>query len=165
LRKLTQEDLPDLCEMLQDEDVMYAWEHTFSLQQVKEWLDKQLKRYENTGIGLLAVVDMKTNEIVGQIGLVWGDIEGREILELAYMLKKTQWGKGFAVEGSKACLDYAFNMMNVDKVYAPIRLENKASIKTAETLGFVMQGEYVKHYNGKDMLHLIYVMDKKDFNV
>jgi RimJ/RimL family protein N-acetyltransferase len=76
------------------------------------------------------------------------------------MLKKTQWGKGFAIEGSKACLDYAFNIMGVDKVYAPIRPENQASRNVAEKLGFKVSGEYIKHYNGKDMLHLIYVFSR-----
>ena len=30
LRKMTQEDYPALCEMLQDKEVMYAYEHAFS---------------------------------------------------------------------------------------------------------------------------------------
>lgn len=76
------------------------------------------------------------------------------------MLKKNYWHKGFAVEGGKACLDYAFNEMGVNKVYAPIRPENQLSRKVAEKLGAKVCGEYIKHYNDKDMLHLIYVFEK-----
>ena len=50
LRRLTQDDFADLCEMLQDSDVMYAWEHTFSETQVQEWLDRQLERYETQAL-------------------------------------------------------------------------------------------------------------------
>jgi len=162
LRRLTQDDFADLCEMLQDLDVMHAWEHTFSDEQVQEWLDRQLGRYAETGVGIWAAIEKDTGEMVGQIGLVWTAIEDEEALELAYMLKKACWHKGFATEGGGACLDYAFDKMGIDKVYAPIRPENQASRKAAESLGFKVRGEYVKYYNGKNMPHLIYVMEKGD---
>ena len=156
IRQLTQDDFADLCEMLCDPDVMYAWEHIFTEVQVQEWLDRQFERYEQTGVGVWAAIEKETDVMVGQFGLVWADIEGKSVLELTYMLKKSHWHKGFAIEGSKACLNYAFNVMNIDKVYAPIRPENQASRKVAEKLGFEVQGEYIKQYNGKDMLHYVY---------
>ena len=160
LRQLRQDDFADLCEMLQDPDVMQAWEHTFSEFQVQEWIDRQFKRYEQTGVGVWTAIEKETGAIVGQIGLVWADIKGKNVLELTYMLKKTHWGKGFAIEGGKACLDYAFYEMNVDKVYAPIRPENQTSRNVAERLGFELHDEYTKHYNGKDMFHLVYVISR-----
>jgi len=159
LRPMNQNDFTDLCEMLQDRDVMYAWEHTFSVPQVQEWLDRQLERYENTGVGYWAATDKKTGEMIGQIGLVWADINGENVVELAYMLKKTFWNRGFAVEGSRACLDYAFKIMGVGKVYAPIRPENKRSRNVVEKLCFEVRDEHVIRYNDKDMLHLVYVKD------
>ena len=159
LRQMNQTDFTDLCEMLQDADVMYAWEHTFSALQVQEWLDRQLDRYENAGVGYWVAMDKETGDIIGQMGLVWADINGENVLELAYMLKKTFWNKGFAVEGGRACLDYAFKIMGVGKVYAPIRPENKRSRNVVEKLCFEVCGEHVIHYNGKDMLHLVYVKD------
>ena len=163
LRQLTQDDFADLCEMLYDSAVMYAWEHTFTETQVQEWIDRQFVRYAQTGVGVWAAVEKETDEMVGQFGLVQTNIEGEDVLELTYMLKKTHWGKGFAVEGGKACLDYAFSEMGVDKVYASIRPENQSSRKVAENLGFEMRGEYIKYYNGKNMLHLIYVLDKNEY--
>ena len=161
MRQLTQDDFADLCEMLYDSDVMCAWEHTFTETQVQEWIDRQFERYERTGVGVWAAIEKETNAMVGQFGLVWAEIEGEVVLELVYMLKKNHWGKGFAVEGGKACLDYAFGEMGVDKVYAPIRPENQSSRKVAEKLGFEVIGEYIKHYNGKEMPHLIYVLPRE----
>jgi len=161
LRQLTQNDFSDLCEMLYDPDVMCAWEHTFTEMQVQEWIDRQFERYERTGVGVWAAIEKETNVMVGQFGLVWADIEGETVLELVYMLKKKHWGKGFAIEGAKGCLDYAFGKMGVDKVYAPIRPENLSSRKVAENLGFEVTGEYIKHYNGKEMPHLIYVLPRE----
>ena len=46
LRKIEQSDFSALCKILQDKEVMYAYEHAFSCEEVQEWLDKQLKRYK-----------------------------------------------------------------------------------------------------------------------
>ena len=55
LRRMTQDDFPALCRILQDPDVMYAYEHAFSDEEVQEWLDRQLSRYAQYGFGLWAV--------------------------------------------------------------------------------------------------------------
>ena len=159
-RELTNDDFKDLCEMLQDVDVTYAWEHTFSEPQVQEWLDRQFGRYKKDGVGVFAMIEKETGVMVGQGGLIWTEINGAKVLEVSYMLKKVHWHKGFAVEGAKGLIDYAFSEMSVDKIYMPIRPENSASRKVAEKLGAKVNGEYIKNYNNKDMLHLIYVLDK-----
>ena len=40
LRPLTWEDWEDLCEILQDRETMYAYEHAFSDREVEEWLER-----------------------------------------------------------------------------------------------------------------------------
>jgi RimJ/RimL family protein N-acetyltransferase len=57
LRELAWEDYDDLCEILQDEKTMYAYEHAFSDEEVRNWLNNQFRRYKNLGFGLWAVVD------------------------------------------------------------------------------------------------------------
>ena len=42
IRKLSQNDFDDLAIMLKDVDVMYAWEHGFSDEEVQEWLNKEI---------------------------------------------------------------------------------------------------------------------------
>ena len=51
LRKMTQEDYPALCRMLQDPLCMYAYEHAFSDEEAQQWLDRQLLRYGVDGFG------------------------------------------------------------------------------------------------------------------
>ena len=160
LRKLVQTDFIDLCEMLQDIEVMYAWEHAFSAAQAQKWLNRQLERYEESGVGYWAAIEKESGKIVGQIGLTWSEIDGVKVLEPGYILKKAYWHKGFAFEGVKACIDYAFNEMGIDKVHISIRPENIASLKVAEKLGAKVSDKHYLHYNGKDMLHLVYIIEK-----
>lgn len=46
LRKMSQSDFNALCKILQDEEVMYAYEGAFSDKEVQEWLDRQIMRYK-----------------------------------------------------------------------------------------------------------------------
>jgi RimJ/RimL family protein N-acetyltransferase len=160
LRRFVQADFDDLCEMLQDLDVMSAWEHTFSDAQVQDWLDRQLERYKKCSVGYWAAVEKESGKIIGQIGLVWSELSGETVLEPGYILKKACWHKGFALEGAKACVDYAFNEVGVKNIYISIRPENIASLKIAEKLGAKISGKHYVHYNNKDMLHLVYTMEK-----
>ncbi len=46
MRRMGNEDITPLSAILQDKDVMYAYEHAFSDGEVRQWLDRQMKRYE-----------------------------------------------------------------------------------------------------------------------
>ena len=56
LREMDQTDFEALCKILQDEDTMYAYEGAFSDDEVHEWLDRQIARYQKWGFGLWAAV-------------------------------------------------------------------------------------------------------------
>ncbi|MEG2647703.1 MAG: GNAT family N-acetyltransferase, partial [Mucinivorans sp.] len=71
LRELTQNDFDDICKLLQDPTVMFAYEGAFSIQEVQAWLDKQFRRYRDDGFGLWGVVDKRSGELIGQCGITW----------------------------------------------------------------------------------------------
>lgn len=48
LREMTEADLDDLKEILQDEKVMTAYEGAFSEKEVRDWLARQQKRYRES---------------------------------------------------------------------------------------------------------------------
>ena len=111
LREMNQDDYRDLAEILQNPNVMYAYEHDFTDTDVQIWLDRQRKRYETYGFGLWAVILKDTNEMIGQAGLTMQPYQGGEVLEIGYLLKKRFWGRGDAREAAAACKRYAFDTM------------------------------------------------------
>ncbi|MGE7837288.1 GNAT family N-acetyltransferase [Viridibacillus arvi] len=155
-RKITKGDFNNLCAFLQDIEVMYAWDHAFSDEEVKEWIDKNLKRYKQDGFSYFAAIEKETGKFIGVIGPMIDSIEGVSYIEIAYILDKVFWGKGYAIEGAEACMKYAFNELKAEKVIAQIRPDNLASCKVAEKIGMKIEGEFMKHYRGRDILHLIY---------
>lgn len=156
LRQMNQDDFNDLCEILQDKSVMHAYEHAFSDAEVQEWLDKQLKRYNEEGFGLWSVIKKSTGEFIGQAGLTLQEIYGKKVLEIGYLLKNKYWHNGFATEAAIGCKAYAFNNLNASEVYSIIRDNNIASKNVAIRIGMTVFGKVTKHYYNIDMPHTIF---------
>lgn len=160
LRELSLLDKENLSLILQDKDVMYAYEHAFNDSEVDIWLNNQLRRYKDDGFGLWAVILKDTNEFIGQCGLTVQNIGEKEVVEVGYLFKKAHWHKGYATESAIACKNYAFNTLDIDEVYSIIRDNNMPSINVAKRNGMSLKGEFVKHYYGMDMPHLIFSVNK-----
>lgn len=160
LREMTKDDFPALCKILQDAEVMYAYEHAFSDDEVVAWLDKNLTRYEKDGFGLWAVVLKETGEMIGQCGLTLQNADDKEVLEVGYLFQKAFWHKGYATEAAIACKNYAFQVLGAKEVYSIIRDNNFASQNVAKRNGMKVCGQIIKHYYNMDMPHLLFKTEK-----
>lgn len=156
LRKMNQFDYEALSKMLQDEETMYAYEGAFSDEETQEWLDRQIDRYREYGFGLWAVVLKETDEMIGQCGLTMQQWNGRQVLEIGYLLQRAYWHNGYATEAAKACKEYAFTKLDADEVCSIIRDTNTASQNVAQRNGMTVVDKWVKHYRGVDMSHYLY---------
>lgn len=76
LREMNQSDYQSLCRILQDDVAMYAYEGAFSNEEVQEWLDRQIERYQKWNFGLWAVILKETDEMIGQCGLTMQEWRG-----------------------------------------------------------------------------------------
>lgn len=165
LEKDNKKDYKDLCSILQDKETMYAYEHSFSDEEVSKWFENQLNRYKNYGFGLWACIFKENNEFIGQSGLSIQKVDKKihnsyELLEIGYLFNKNYWHKGFAIEAAIACKNYAFNVLNADRVYSIIRDNNTASQKVAIRNGMKIIDNIVKHYYNIDMPHYIFCAEK-----
>lgn len=160
VRELCQDDMKDLCEILQDEEVMVAYEHAFCLEEVQIWLQNQLRRYKEDGFGLWAVIRKADGKMIGQCGLTLQNVDETTRLEIGYLLKKEYWHQGYAIEAARACKQYAFDVLHADCVCSIIRDTNTASQKVAIRNGMKPVKRVVKHYYGMDMPHDIYEVRK-----
>ena len=147
LRELVQEDFDEVCKLLQDPVVMYAYEGAYNNQEVQEWLERQFRRYANDGFGLWGVVEKESGELIGQCGVTWQDCDGKRVPEVGYLLRKEFWHKGYATEAAIASKEYALEKLG---------FTNVASQNVASRNGMKKVAAFVKHFRGVDMLHLVY---------
>lgn len=162
LRQMTRQDLPDLRKMLKDAEVMTAYEHAFSEQEVLDWLARQQERYQKDGFGLWAVIKKDTGEMIGQCGLTMQTVEERRVPEIGYLFKKAYWHQGYATEAAQGCRQYAFEVLGLPEVFSIIRDTNLPSQRVALRNGMTRRGEFVKHYYGMDMPHFVYSVRKEE---
>lgn len=158
LREMNPSDFNSLCRILQDEKAMYAYEGAFSDQEVQEWLDRQIYRYQKWNFGLWAAVLKETDKMIGQCGLTMQQWKDQEVLEIGYLFERLHWHQGYATEAAKACKQYAFEKLNASEVCSIIRDSNTASQNVAMRNGMVMKDQWIKHYKGVDMPHYRYVV-------
>ena len=143
LRGLEQGDFKDVCKLLQNDEVMYAYEGAFNDQEVQNWLDRQSGRYRH-------------DELIGQCGITYQEFDGKRVPEIGYLFRKEFWHKGFAIEAAVACREYAFHTLGFEEVYSIIRDTNIASQKVARRNGMQKVATFIKHYRGVDMPHFVY---------
>ena len=161
LRKIQKNDDILISEILQDIDVMYAWEHAFSNDEVADWINENRMRYERDGYGYWAVIHKMSERLIGVCGLLKEQADYENYVGLGYIFNKDYWGRGYALESASACVDYAFHTLKVKELTAQIRPNNLPSRKVAEKLGMEVKKEFIKRYRGKEMLHLIYFLERE----
>ena len=69
LRPLTEEDFDAWTAVLGDPEVMYAYEHGFSPEEVRQWIERQQERYAKDGFGLWALIEKTSGQLIGDCGI------------------------------------------------------------------------------------------------
>ena len=69
LREMNMDDFDALYVVLADSDIMQHYPYSFDVKRVREWIVRNMKRYEENGFGLWAVCLKDTGEMIGDCGL------------------------------------------------------------------------------------------------
>lgn len=114
--------------------------------------------------GFWAVELKESQEFIGFIGLLSQptQFDFSPCIEIGWRLAKDFWGQGYATEGAKAALEYAFNTLNLDKVVSFTASVNQPSESVMKKLGMKKVGEFnhpklsQNHDLAKHVLYEIY---------
>lgn len=104
------------------------------------------QQYKEFGIGRWAVILKETGAFIGWSGIKFITTEinnNKNFYEIGYRFIEKHWGKGYATEAGKAFVDYAFNEMKVEALYAYADAGNESSRKILEKLGFHFVNSFV----------------------
>ena len=109
--------------------------------QIVEAINFIRQQYIDNGIGRWAIIDKKTNDFIGWTGLKFVTEltnNHKNYYDLGYRLIKKYWGQGIATETAIASLNYAFDTLNADEVYAMADCENDGSNKVLKKIGLTL---------------------------
>lgn len=161
LKQMTEENIDDLKDILQDNITMTHYGGAFDDDSVQTWFNRNLLRYKTKGLGLLAVFLKDTDTMIGQCGLTMQKVEENEVLEVGYLFNKNYWHKGYATEASQACIKYAFEKLNVNIVYSTIRDTNIPSMNVAIRNHMKIYHRYNKLFKDIIMPHYLFGVSKE----
>jgi len=159
LRQFTDDDADAIFAIIGDPIAMQYYPRSFSREDAAEWIERNLRRYVNDEYGLLAVVLKSSGKVIGDCGLSWQLADGEPVLELGYHLRRDHWGQGYATEAARACMDYAFRELMVEKLVSLISSENRPSRRVAERNG-MREERLVMH---DDLPHLMYAITRETY--
>ena len=103
--------------------------------------------YARLGYGLFAIELTANRALIGRCGIIRHEIDGVPRQELSYLIRREQWGKGFATEAANAIVSFAASQLGLRRLVALIAPENKASVRVAEKCGFQFE-RTVKKFKG-----------------
>jgi len=94
--------------------------------------------------GRWAIERADTGEVLGGLGIKLLPPYDED-LELSWQLRPEAWGHGYAAEGGRALIRWAFTQ-EIDELFAVARPTNTRAIGTAKRLGMEWVGETDKYY-------------------
>jgi len=152
------EDLDDISALVSDPQVMRYFPKPLSREEARDFVKIILNQYSKWGFGWWALILKKNSCFVGYTGLTTQQVDGKEEIEIGYMVKKEYWGQGLASEAAQACRDHAFGSLGYDRVISIMDEPNLASRRVAEKNGMVF--EKVTEWKGYNVC--IYSVSKKE---
>lgn len=99
-------------------------------------LEGYRRHQEEHGFAFWAVLDRATGELIGDAGLEVTD----HGVELGYTVGRPWWGRGLATEAARLCVQAAFGPLGLPGLVALVDLDNPASGRVLEKLGFAKDG-------------------------
>jgi RimJ/RimL family protein N-acetyltransferase len=139
LREFREADLDAYAEMSADPEVMQHIGTGRTLSRDEAWrsMAMMLGHWQLRGYGMWAIEDRHAKTMVGRVGF-WNP-EGWVGFEIGWTLHRSAWGQGYATEGAKVALNYAFEELNQPHIISVIRPANLASRRVAEKIGETLE--------------------------
>ncbi|MBK7222060.1 MAG: GNAT family N-acetyltransferase [Saprospiraceae bacterium] len=143
-RNWQEEDITTMTEINNDPDVMAFFPGLLNEEQTTAFVQRMMAQYENKGFCYFAVDELATGNFIGFIGLSEQSYEAAftPCVDIGWRLHSISWNRGFASEGAKRCLEYAFNELRLDEIYAIAPKINIKSEKIMQKIGMQKQYEF-----------------------
>jgi RimJ/RimL family protein N-acetyltransferase len=147
LRPFHSGDIDDVTRLANDEELsryIPAIPHPYPRQAAAEWLATHQEKFSFGQELVLAVTEKTDGTLVGAVGLILTPEHRRA--ELGYWIGRRFWGRGYATEAGKAMLEYGFEVIGLETIFANHLAPNTASGRVMLKLGMKYHGTRPRYY-------------------
>ena len=159
LRTYRLSDFEDHFKLCADPDVMRYLIGGKPLSRFEAWrhMAFAVGHWQLQGAGIWVTEEQATGAFVGMIGF-W-EPAAWPGFELSGHIARRFWGQGYASEGARAAMAYAFNVPGRERLISLVNPANHASIRVVERIGERLEGR-IDHL-GRQML--LYGLDRATY--
>jgi RimJ/RimL family protein N-acetyltransferase len=137
LRTWKNEDANAYYQINQDPKVIEFLKGSLTMKEVTDFISFVNKQFDEIGYSVWAAEEKSSGKLMGYIGLdpiKWNPPFGKAV-EIEWRLGSEHWYKGYATEGARACLDFAFNKCGLKEIVSFTVPANIRSIRIMEKIG------------------------------
>ena len=144
LRDWLETDIGKMAAINNDPAVMEFFPGCPTFDQTKQIVSRMQKQFAEKRYCYFATDRLDNGAFIGFIGLSYQEYESyfTPCVNIGWRLKQSEWGKGFATEGAKACLQYGFDTIGLKEIYSVAPKVNTNSTKVMQKLGMEQQEDF-----------------------
>ena len=140
LRPYEMENLTVYHALMSDPDVLrYSSKEPCETLAQSEQRLMEIVRSGNDPVGFHALLEKESGRYIGEAGILSITPRANRCV-IGYNLLPAFWGRGYATEIAGALVDYAFDVLKLERVEALTQEANLASRRVLEKTGFVLEG-------------------------
>jgi RimJ/RimL family protein N-acetyltransferase len=148
LRPFSPDDAPLVQILAGDKDVASTTRlipHPYPDGLAEQWIASLRPAYDR-GQGVNFAITLKEGALIGSIGLIL-ELSDHHA-EMGYWIGKPYWNCGYCTEAAAAVLQFAFDSLDLERVYAKYLSRNPASGRVMAKLGMTQEG-VLRHHRCK----------------
>lgn len=169
LRQWIKEDFLPFAEMCSNKHVMEFFPKTQTPEESYEMAEQIQSLIKERGWGFWAVEIPNQDKFIGFIGLHTPkySMPFSPCVEVGWRLSNQHWGKGYATEGAKAALEFAFNKLQLNEVVSYTTVDNVRSEAVMKKIGMHNSGQNFMHpaidASHPQCAHILYRINRLDW--
>ncbi|WP_187355550.1 GNAT family N-acetyltransferase [Paenibacillus tengchongensis] len=160
LRPYDREDLNRLHDLLSDPVTMEFWPAPFTLEQSQQWLRQSMETYPS-GLGRLGVFCKSNGSFIGDAGLRVSELDGKQEMDLGYIIQAANWRQGYGLEAARAVLRYGVEELGLKRICANMPVHHHGSRRVAMDLGMILEKEFLNARN-RNIQTCLYVTGRNE---
>ena len=160
-------DIPSIVEYAGHEKVAATTQnmpHPYAQKDAVFWINMAEEGLKTQTHYIFGIRINSTSEFVGGIGITINQAFDRG--ELGYWIGVPFWNKGYTTEATKLILQFGFEQLKLNKIYAVHLVGNLSSGKVMLKNGMIKEGELKEHYKKGDEYRSViqYRLTKGEYN-
>ncbi|MCR8641107.1 GNAT family N-acetyltransferase [Paenibacillus sp. N1-5-1-14] len=127
------------------------------------WIESTHQNIEAGTSYAFAMIHKETNLLIGAMTI--GVTRHHDRGELAYWIGKPYWNQGYGTEAAARVMQYGFEQLGLNRVWAAAMTKNPGSSNIMKKIGMQYEGLFKEHVNKWDVYEdlVFYGLSKRDY--